>query len=115
MSEIKWPFVLLFLGSVFVASVSQVLLKIAAQRPHKSIIAEYTDWHVLLGYTLFFGCTLLTLLAYRGVPLSLGPVLETTGYLYVTAFGILIFHERVSPRKWLALGVIVAGILLYAL
>lgn len=115
MTQAQLPYVLLYLFSTFLASVSQVLLKKAAVREHKSLLAEYTDWRVLLGYGLFVGCTLLTMLAYKGVPLNVGPVLEATGYLYVTIFGITIFHEKMNPRKILALALIIVGILIYAL
>lgn len=115
MTQAQLPYVLLYLFSTFLASVSQVLLKKAAVREHKSLLAEYTDWRVLLGYGLFVGCTLLTMLAYKGVPLNVGPVLEATGYLYVTIFGVTIFHEKMNPRKILALALIIVGILVYAL
>ena len=61
------------------------------------------------------GCTLLTMLAYRGVPLNVGPVLEATGYLYVTVFGVTIFHERMNGKKAAALALILLGIAVYAL
>ena len=115
MTQAQLPYVLLYLASTFLASVSQVLLKKAALREHKSLLAEYTDWRVILGYGLFVGCTLLTMLAYRGVPLNVGPVLEATGYLYVTVFGVTIFHEKMNPKKVLALALILAGIAIYAL
>lgn len=115
MTQAQLPYVLLYLGSTFLASVSQVLLKKAALREHKSLLAEYTDWRVILGYGLFVGCTLLTMLAYKGVPLNVGPVLEATGYLYVTVFGVTIFHEKMNPKKILALALILAGIVIYAL
>jgi len=54
-------------------------------------------------------------LAYQGIPLSLGPVLEATSYLYVTVFGVTIFHEHVGREKIVALALIVAGILVFAL
>ena len=88
MNQAQLPYVALYLLSTFLASVSQVLLKKAALREHKSLLAEYTDWRVILGYGLFVGCSLLTMLAYKGVPLNVGPVLEATGYLYVTFFGV---------------------------
>ena len=110
MNQVQLPYVLLYLCSTFLSSVSQVLLKKAAMREHTSLVAEYTDWRVILGYGLFVGCTLLTMLAYKGVPLNIGPVLEATGYLYVT-----IFHEKMNPKKIAALVMIVAGILVYAL
>lgn len=115
MSQAQLPYVLVYLLSTFLASVSQVLLKKAAMREHKSLLAEYTDWRVLLGYAMFVGCTLLTMLAYKGVPLNVGPVLEATGYLYVTFFGVVIFGEKMNRKKMIALVTIIAGILIYAL
>ena len=106
MSQAQLPYVLLYLCSTFLSAVSQVLLKKAALREHKSVLAEYTDWRVILGYALFVGCTLLTMLAYKGVPLNVGPVLEATGYIYVTIFGVTIFHEKMSPKKLAALAMI---------
>lgn len=115
MSDIQIPYLILYLVSVFFASVSQVLLKKAALRPHDRVIEEYTDWRILVGYGIFIGCTLLTMIAYRGVPMNWGPVLESSGYIYITVFGVLIFKERLSVKKLTALGMIIGGILLYAL
>ena len=50
MTQAQLPYLLLYLFSTFLASVSQVLLKKAALREHKSLLAEYTDWRVILGY-----------------------------------------------------------------
>lgn len=108
------PYVLLCLFSVFVGAVSQVLLKKAAQRSYRSILQEYLNPRVITAYLLFGGSALLTMLAYRGIPLSLGPVLESTSYLYVTLFGVMIFQERFTKQKALALGLILAGIAVYA-
>ena len=55
MSQAQLPYVLLYLCSTFLSAVSQVLLKKAALREHKSVLAEYTDWRVILGYALFVG------------------------------------------------------------
>ncbi len=71
------------------------------------LLAEYTDGDD-------FGLGLL-LLAYKGVPLNVGPVLEATGYIYVTFFGVVIFHEKMNPKKIGALVLIILGILIYAL
>lgn len=109
------PYLLLYLLSVFLCAASQVLLKKAALRRHDSVVAEYTDWRVLVGYALFFGCTLLTMLAYRGIPLSLGPVLESTSYIYVTIFGVIFFQEKMNKQKMLSILLIILGILIYSL
>ena len=52
MNQTQLPYVLLYLCSTFLSSVSQVLLKKAAMREHTSLVAEYTDWRVILGYGL---------------------------------------------------------------
>jgi len=103
------------LVSVFISSVSQVLLKKSALKTYDSPLKEYLNPLVIFAYALFVGTTLLSVIAYRGIPLSMGPVLEATGYLYVTLFGVLIFKEKMTPRKLLALGLIVLGIAIYAL
>lgn len=116
MSDAIQPmYALIYLLGVFLAAVSQVLLKKAAMRPHKNFVMEYLDWRVILGYGIFVGCTLLSILAYKGIPMGLGPVLEATSYLYVTVFGVTIFKEKLSRKKCIALAMILAGILIYAL
>lgn len=102
------------LFGVFVGGVSQVLLKWSAIKEHKSRIAEYANPFVVTAYCLFILSTLLSTLAYRVVPLSMGPILDATGYIYVTAFGVLIFHEHLNKRKVIALGLILLGIVVYS-
>lgn len=104
---------ILLLG-VFLSAVSQVILKKAAMKKYASPIREYLNPQVIFAYMLFVGTTLLSVLAYKGIPLSLGPVLEATSYLYVTIFGVTIFKEKVTTKKLLALALIVLGIIVYA-
>ena len=104
----------ILLVSVFISSASQVMLKKSALRTYDSPLKEYLNPLVIFAYVLFVGTTLLSVLAYRGIPLSLGPVLEATGYIYVTIFGVLIFKERMTRGKLAALALIVAGIVVYA-
>ena len=105
---------LFLLLGVFISSVSQVMLKKAAMRTWPSRVREYLNPLVIFAYVIFVGTTLLSVLAYRGLPVSLGAVLESTSYLYVTAFGVLIFHEKLTGRRVLALALILGGIAVYA-
>lgn len=104
---------ILLLGT-FISSVSQVILKKAAQKTYPSRIAEYLNFPVIFAYTLFVLTTFMCIFAYRVVPLSFGPVLESTSYLYVTLFGVLIFKEKITKKKILALVLILVGIAIYA-
>ena len=107
--------VILLLSSVFISAVSQVLLKRSAMKEYPDRISEYLNPLVISAYIIFVGATFLTVLAYRTVPLSMGPILEATSYIYVTIFGITIFHEKINKRKALALALIIAGIAVFSI
>lgn len=104
---------ILLLGT-FISAVSQVILKKAALKKYPNKVAEYLNFPVIFAYSLFVLTTLMCILAYRVVPLSFGPVLESTSYIYVTIFGVLIFKEKITRKKLLALSLILAGICVYA-
>lgn len=100
---------------VFISSLAQVLLKKEAQKAHDSVLKEYLNAPVILAYLIFFAASFLSIYAYRVVPLSMGAILEATGYIYVTVFGVVFFKEKLNAAKLCALGLILAGIAIYAL
>ena len=108
------PYIIIYMVSVFVASVSQVMLKKAARKKNDNLLAEYLNPLVIFAYLLFFGTTLASVIAYKVLPISLGAVLEATSYMYVTLFGVAIFKERINRRKLLALLLIIIGIVVFA-
>ncbi len=103
------------LVGVFISSIAQVLLKKASQKKYESVVKEYLNAPVIIAYTIFFAATFLSIYAYKVVPLSMGAILEATGYIYVTIFGVLIFKERLNWEKVAALGLIIVGIGVYAM
>ena len=105
----------IFLGSVLVASISQIMLKKSADRKYYRWIDEYLNFIVIFAYGLFFLSSLLTVYAYKFVPLSLGPVLEASGYVFVSVMGYFILKEKIGKRKFLGLVVIIAGIVIFNL
>ena len=106
-------YIMLFIGSVFISSASQILLKRSADVKYESKIQEYLNPRVIIAYGIFFSASLITIIAYRGVPLSLGPVLEASGYVFVTILGRIFLHEKVSRRKLLGLFLILVGIVVF--
>ncbi len=105
--------IIIFLLSVLVSSVSQLLLKMSANRQYETRLAEYLNPKVVIAYVLFFGATLITVLAYQYVPLSLGPVLESTGYIFVTLLGYFVLKEKIGKQKLVGMLVILVGISLF--
>lgn len=112
-TSIIYAFVLLF--GVFISAVSQVLLKKAALKEYENSLKEYLNPYVIIAYSIFVLSTLLSIVAYRGIPLSMGPILEATSYIYVTFLGVKVFSEKLNLKKILALSFIILGILIYAI
>ena len=108
-------YICIYLTSIFLSSVSQVMLKSGSQKTYENKLKEYLNPLVILAYGLFFGCTLITMYALKVVPLSMAPVLEASGYIFVAVLSRVFLKERITRKKALGLGVIIAGILIYAL
>ena len=103
-------YICILIVSVFVASLSQILLKISANKTYRDRLHEYLNPYVITGYGLLFLSTLLTMVALKKVPLSL-----SSSYIFVSLMGYLVLKERFTKRKLLGLLVILVGILVFSL
>lgn len=108
-------YICILIVSIFVASLSQILLKISANKTYRDRLHEYLNPYVITGYGLLFLSTLLTMVALKKVPLSLSPVIESSSYIFVSLMGYLVLKERFTKRKLLGLLVILVGILVFSL
>ena len=110
----NWMYFVLYLVSTLVASLSQVILKKSALIHYDSRLKEYLNPYVIGAYGFFFISAFMTTMAYKVVPLTIGPVLESTGYIYIGVLSLLILKEKLSRRKILGNILIITGIFLYA-
>ena len=108
-------FSLILLGSVFISSISQLLLKKSAQRTYPNKIREYLNPYVIVGYLLFFGCTLISMYALKVVPLSMAPILESFGYVFVAVLGFFFLKEKFTRRQLIGSALIILGIVVYSI
>lgn len=107
--------VCILLLSVFISSVSQIILKKAAGKTYNSALKEYLNPMVIGAYGMFFCSVILTMLALKYVPLSMSPILESTGYIFVSVMGYFFLKERFSRRKLAGFALILAGIVIFYL
>lgn len=107
--------VCILLLSVFISSVSQIILKKAANKTYDSPLKEYLNPMVIGAYGLFFCSVILTMLALRNLPLSMSLILESTGYIFVSVMGYFFLKERFSKRKLMGFALILAGIFIFNL
>lgn len=106
---------LIMIASVLISSVSQIMLKKSAQKQYPSKIKEYLNPLVIIAYILFFGCTLITMYALKVVPLSMSPVIEASGYIFVTVLSFIFLKEKFTRRQVVGMVLIIMGIIIFSL
>lgn len=106
---------LIMVGATLISSFSQIMLKKSAQKTYPSRIKEYLNPLVITAYGLFFGCTLLSMYALKVVPLSMSPILEASGYIFVAVLSFVFFKEKLTKRQIVGMGLIIGGIVVYTL
>ena len=112
---VKLLFSLILLTGTFVSAIAQIILKKSAGKEYESKIKEYLNFPVITAYAIFFGATFCTIIAYKEIPLSLGPILGASEYVFVAVLSKLILKEEISKKKVLGLAVIIIGIIVYAI
>ena len=108
-------YVYLLISSVIISSFSQILLKTSARKEYTSIVNEYLNSYVIIGYGMMVIATLTTILAYRGLDYKNGPVIESLGYLFIMVLSHFFFMEKISRKKLLGNLMILAGVFVFYL
>lgn len=111
--------VLIFSGvyilGVIISAFAQILLKKSADIKRDSKIKEYLNFKTIFAYGIFFGATLCSVLAYKYVPLSMGPILGTTEYVFVALLSYFLLKEKISKRKLIGLITIILGVFIFSI
>lgn len=101
--------------SVLISSVSQIMLKKSAEKTYPSKLKEYLNPLVITAYVLFFGTTFISLYALKVVPLSMAPVLEASGYIFVAVLSFIFLKEKLTRKQLIGMALIIIGIVVYSL
>ena len=91
------------------------MLKRAATVKHSSPIEEYLNPTVIGAYFLMLITTFITIYSYKVLPLSLGAVIGSMSYIYVTALSVHLLNEKITRQKIFALALIVVGVIVFSL
>ena len=104
--------VLIYLITPLLSTISQLILKKAADNPKYTGLRAYLNVPVIAAYGLFFGCMLLNVVALRTLDLTIASVLEASSYIYVMALSFFFLREKITLRRLIGNIVIVVGIIL---
>lgn len=105
----------IYLIASFISSVSQILLRKEAMKEHKSYIFEYVNFSVIAAYFLLFITTLLAIFAFKNLSISMGSVLESSGYIFVAILSKIFLKERMSTKSKIGYGLIIIGIIMFSI
>ncbi len=101
---------------VFIASVSQILLKQSAQKTGGgSFLSQYLNKYVIIGYLLLFISMLIPFYTYKFVPLKYGSITETTAYVFVMILSAIFLKEKITKKRLIGNLLIICGIIVFSL
>ena len=113
MNDDTFKYVLILIFSVFISSVSQIILKKSSGEEHKSLIKEYLNVKVILGYGLLVLSTILTVIALKGISYKSEPIIESIGYVFIMILSRVFLKEKITVRKVIGNVLILIGILVF--
>ena len=100
--------------SVFIAALSQLLLKSSSKDKHENVIREYLNWKVICGYGMMGVSLLMNIFAMsKGVQVKEVSIIESLSYLFVPALSFFVFKEKLSWQKIGAIAVIMVGVVVF--
>lgn len=106
---------ILALASVIIAALSQILLKIAANKKYGSFIRKFLNITVICAYGMMFMSSLSSMLALRELELNLMPVFQATSFFWIMILSKLILKEKISKNNIISICIIFLGIIVYLL
>ena len=106
-------YILALLRSVVISAFSQIILKKSASRQHSSLIKEYLNPYVIIGYGMMVLATLCTIFAYSGMQYKNGPVIESLGYILIMFLSLAFFKEPITWKKALGNALVIIGIIIF--
>ena len=109
----SWVYVCILIISVLVASISQIILKKSSNEKHESLLKEYLNLKVIIGYGLLVLSTILTIIALRGMDYKNEPIIESIGYIFVMILSRMFLSEKITKKKVLGNALILVGILVF--
>ncbi len=104
---------ILIIISISIAALSQILLKKAATKKYDSLLKQYINPFVIIGYLLTFTSMIITIICYKGLEYKIVPLMESLGFIIVMFLSRIFFKEKLTTKKIVGTTVILIGIVVY--
>ena len=100
--------------SVFAAACAQMSLKQGARQNYVGFWRQYINPWVIGGYGIMACSLVINIFCMsRGVQVKEVSTIESLSYLFVPCLAFLLFKEKITIRKGIAIGIIISGVILF--
>ena len=100
--------------SVFAAACAQMLLKQGARKNYIDFWRQYLNLWVIGGYAIMACSLVLNIWCMsKGVQVKEVSTIESLSYLFVPCLAFVLFREKITWRKGIAIGIIICGVILF--
>lgn len=108
-------FYILMLVSALITAVSQILLKISANKKYKHIIFEYLNPNVILSYAGYVLVLVINIIIYTKIDYRFGVVINSLSTVLIMVLSKLILKETLTKKKIIGNSLIILGIACFSL
>ena len=108
-----WLYFLIALSSVFIADISQIILKKSATKQYDVWYKAYLNFPVIFAYSLFVLSTVCSGIALTKLPLSLSPMWQSMGQIFVVVLSYFFLHEKITKEKLKGIAIIIFGFVFF--
>jgi undecaprenyl phosphate-alpha-L-ara4N flippase subunit ArnE len=100
------------ISGTFIGSFGAVFLKIGAGHLSRNLKSLLTNWRLALGIGLYLISSLFYVIGVRNGELSVLYPMVSVGSVWTLAWSKLLLSESLTPPKFMAVGMIIAGCVL---
>lgn len=103
------------LVSALITALSQILLKVSANKKYKSIIFEYLNPNVIISYGGYVLVLMLNVFIYTKLDYRFGVVINSLSTVLIMLLSKIILKETITKKKIIGNSLIILGVACFSL
>ena len=106
-------YMLVKIAATVLAALSQIMLKISANREYKNKLFIMLNPLVIISYGIFFITMVMSVYSLKGMSISLGNVVESINYILIPVLSYIFLKEKINRTQFIGIIVIIIGITVF--
>ena len=106
--------IIFLIFNVFLASLSQILLKTQANKHEDTFIKQFLNFNIIIAYTIILLITFINIFLYKYISLSLIIIIDSLGFIFVPLLSCFFFKEKLNKKQLIGILLIIFGLAIYS-